>query len=156
MLHDLKEQKNDKYWLSVAQQIAMKSKCKKRQVGAVLVDIHGRVISTGYNGHPRQTCKDNICLREEIPSGSSMDLGFCCHAEMNAIIFADFKSMQEATLYLTHPPCAFCARHIMQAGITSLVYVNDGIERPDGLDLLRELLGGLQWFDMREYRSNEI
>lgn len=40
----------DWYWMDVAFLIATRSTCLRREVGCVLVDRRGRVLSTGYNG----------------------------------------------------------------------------------------------------------
>src|SRR6185369_17662947 len=37
-------------WLEVARAIAKQSTCLRRQVGCVLTDARGHVLSTGYNG----------------------------------------------------------------------------------------------------------
>jgi dCMP deaminase len=37
-------------WLEVARAVAKQSTCLRRQVGCVLVDARGHVLSTGYNG----------------------------------------------------------------------------------------------------------
>ena len=130
--------KDDIYWLSFAEKVAEKSRCQKRQVGAVIVDKFGRVVATGYNFHPRNTDKDHVCLRKDIPTGTRMDEGYCCHAERNAITFANFHDMQGASLYLTHAPCTTCACMILQAGISELVYYNDA-HSVNGVALIREL-----------------
>ena len=132
---------NDRKWLTVADCIASQhSQCKKRQCGAIIVDRHGRVAGTGYNFHPKKTGLDHVCLREGLKSGSDNDIGYCCHAEINAMIHTDFNAMQDATIYVTHAPCIQCARYILQSGIKRLVYYTDEQERIDGIDLIKALI----------------
>jgi len=147
-----KQRKDDLFWLSIAEGIAQKSKCQKRQVGAVIVDGYGRVVATGYNFHPRNTYKDHVCLRKDIPSGEQMDVGYCCHAERNAITFANFNDMQGATLYLTHAPCGSCACMILQAGIGDLVYYQDR-PSPDGIALIDDLVEDHDRIRIRAYNK---
>lgn len=52
----------DQYFMQLASLAAQRSNCMKRRVGCVIVRDH-RVISTGYNGTPRniQNCTDGGC-----------------------------------------------------------------------------------------------
>lgn len=43
------------------------------------------------------------------------------HAEANALHFAN-KDVTGCTIYVTHPPCAHCAAHIIQRGVVRVVY----------------------------------
>lgn len=117
----------DQYFLELADLVASRSTCLRRQVGAVLVRKE-RIISTGYNGAPRGLghCLELGCLREEmqIPSGHRYELCRGVHAEQNAIINAAFYgiSTQDAVIYCTNQPCIICARMIINAGIIKVVH----------------------------------
>ena len=66
------------------------------------------------------------CLRQKlnIPSGTQHELCFAAHAEQNAIIQAARYgvNINGATLYCTHQPCVICAKMIINAGISRVVY----------------------------------
>ena len=117
----------DEYFLQVADLVASRSTCLRRQVGAVLVRDE-RIIATGYNGAPRRIthCLEIGCLREQlgIPSGERYELCRGVHAEQNAIINAAYYgvSTKEAVLYCTNQPCLICARMIINAGIVKVVH----------------------------------
>lgn len=117
----------DDYFLKLADLVASRSTCLRRQVGAVLVR-NERIIATGYNGAPRglSHCLEIGCLRDElqIPSGHRYELCRGVHAEQNAIINAALYgvSTQDSVLYCTNQPCIICARMIINAGITKLVH----------------------------------
>ena len=120
----------DEYFLELADLVASRSTCIRRQVGAVLVR-NERIISTGYNGAPRGLghCLDLGCLRESmgIPSGQRYELCRGVHAEQNAIINAAYYGVatQGGILYCTHQPCIICARMIINAGVTQVVHRGD-------------------------------
>ena len=61
-----------------------------------------------------------------IPSGTQHELCFAVHAEQNAIIQAAKYgiNISGATLFCTHQPCVICAKMIINAGITRVVYKN--------------------------------
>jgi dCMP deaminase len=117
----------DQYFLELADLVASRSTCLRRQVGAVLVRKE-RIISTGYNGAPRGLghCLELGCLREEmeIPSGHRYELCRGVHAEQNAIINAAFYGIatQDSVIYCTNQPCLICARMIINAGIIKVVH----------------------------------
>ena len=56
------------------------------------------------------------------------------HAEQNAIIQAALHGVSTAgaTLYCTHQPCILCAKMLINAGVTKVVFRG---EYPDGLAL---------------------
>jgi dCMP deaminase len=117
----------DQYFMNIAEVVATRSNCSRRQVAAVIVKDH-RIISTGYNGTPRgiKNCFEGGCPRcsSEIPSGEGLEECICCHGEENAIVQAAFHgiSVKEGILYTTYSPCLLCAKMIINAGIKKVVY----------------------------------
>ena len=117
----------DNYFMEIAQVVARRGNCSRRQVAAVIVKDH-RVISTGYNGTPRgiTNCCDGGCPRcdSDTPSGSNLSDCLCCHAEENAIVQAAYHgiAVKDAVLYTTFSPCLLCAKMIINSGISEVVY----------------------------------
>ena len=114
----------DEYFMGVASLSAMRSKDPSTQVGACIVNADKRIISMGYNGMPRQ------CSDDEFPwdrEGNPLDSKylFVCHAELNAILNSAGGSVRGCTVYTTLFPCNECAKAIIQAGITEVVYMSD-------------------------------
>lgn len=124
-----------KYYLGIAEQVAARSTCIRRQYGAIIVK-DDRIISTGYNGSARgqENCSDiGRCWREEnnIPHGQQYEKCRAVHAEANAIINGNPADMIGAKLYLAgfengHPleearPCEMCQRMIKNAQISAVV-----------------------------------
>ncbi len=130
----------DEYFIEIARQVATRSTCLRRHVGAVIVRDK-RILSTGYNGAPRGLphCDVVGCLREKlgIPSGQRQEICRGLHAEQNAIIQAALHgvSIEGGTIYVTHQPCITCAKMIINAGIVRVVCA-DGY--PD--ELARQML----------------
>ena len=117
----------DNYFMEIAQVVARRGNCSRRQVAAVIVKDH-RVISTGYNGTPRgiTNCCDGGCPRcdSDTPSGSNLSDCLCCHAEENAIVQAAYHgiAVKDAVLYTTFSPCLLCAKMIINSGINEVIY----------------------------------
>ena len=117
-------------FMELAETVSGWSSCFKedRRVGAVVVRDK-RILTTGYNGAPQgvKTCKERAeCLRvvRRIPSGTRQEECYAVHAEQNAIIQAARigVSLAGAEMYCTHRPCAICAKMIINAGITRVIY----------------------------------
>ena len=149
---DEKQKQNDLYWLEVAKLIGRKSKCKRRKVGSLILDIYGRMVASGRNGHPRNSFKDDFCFRYDVKSHENMNAGACIHSEQNTLLFSNFKEIQDGTMYITCPPCEYCSPLIMQAGILRLVYLKDGFDEP-GIELLRNL-GADKLMEIISYEPN--
>jgi dCMP deaminase len=119
----------DEYFVEIARQVATRSTCLRRSVGAVTVRDK-RILSTGYNGAPRGVahCDEAGCLREKlgIPSGQRQEICRGLHAEQNAIIQAALHgvSVEGGTIYVTHQPCITCAKMIINSGIVRVVCAN--------------------------------
>jgi dCMP deaminase len=130
----------DEYFMEITRLVAKRSTCIRRQVGAILVKDK-KILATGYNGAPAglEHCLDVGCLRQQqnIPSGERHELCRGLHAEQNAIIQAAYHgvSIRAAKVYCTNLPCSICIKMIINAGITTVVYL-DGYADPLSLDLI--------------------
>jgi len=115
------------YFMNIAKQVATRSNCIKRKVGAIIVKDR-RIISTGYNGTPRgiKNCNEGGCPRCNawVDSGKMLEECFCNHAEENAIVQAAYHgiSIKDASLYTTFSPCLNCAKMIINVGIKEVYY----------------------------------
>lgn len=114
-----------------------------RKIGAIIVK-NKRILTTGYNGAPSgiMSCVERgECLRRKmgIPSGTRHELCYAIHAEQNAIIQAAKLgvSIDGATLYCTHQPCVICAKMIVNAGISRVVYAQ-GYPDEFSLDIFQQ------------------
>ncbi len=120
----------DEYFLKITNEVAQRSTCLRRQVGAVLV-LDKRILATGYNGAPKGLvhCTEIGCLRDKlgIPSGERQELCRGLHAEMNALLQAASYGipMEGATLYSTNHPCALCAKMLINCGVKRIVTISD-------------------------------
>lgn len=117
----------DNYFLEITRLVAKRSTCIRRKVGAVIVKDR-RILTTGYNGAPSGVshCLATGCLRQklDIPSGEKHEMCRGVHAEQNAIIQAAYHgvSIKGSTLYCTTLPCSICAKMIINAGISRIIY----------------------------------
>ena len=114
----------DEYFIQIAQVVATRSTCNRKQVGCVLVRDK-RILSTGYGGSIRGQphCTDVGCEIDPATGGCQRTV----HGEMNAIAQAarNGVSTEGATAYITLSPCSWCFRTLVNAGIVRVVFAEE-------------------------------
>lgn len=126
------------YYLNIAEAVAKRSTCLRKQVGCVIVN-RDEILSTGYNGAPRgrKNCIDlgYCCKKKFFPDVRHAGYDACrsVHAEQNALISAKRQDMIGATLYLVMYNqntkeyekdancCQMCRKMIINAGIKNII-----------------------------------
>lgn len=124
--------------MGVADVIALRSPCSRRQIGAVIVSPTNRIIATGYNGFPADmvmpgphggiadrhfpTCS-NDCPRGagKVEAGVGYDECLTIHAEANALMFCDRRDREGGMMYVTSATCISCAKLIANSGLSVVV-----------------------------------
>ena len=109
----------DEYFMNIAREVATRSTCDRKHVGAVVVRDRC-ILATGYNGSIRGLghCDDE---------GHMMEDGHCVrtiHAEANAVIQAarHGAGIEGAAIYVTASPCWPCFKMLANAGIARIVF----------------------------------
>ena len=124
----------DSYFIDIAFQVAERSTCTRRKVGAV-IGKDKRIKGTGYNGSPAG-------LPHCIDDGCAMLDGHCIrciHAEPNALLECTPDERRGATLYCTDRPCPECQKLIITSGIGRVVYARDYHPHTDWFALAEDM-----------------
>jgi len=129
----------ENYFLDMLPLVAARATCLRRKLGAIIT-INNRIIGTGYNGPPSGMPHCIVCNKDtnNLVSGTGQNLCYASHAELNAIAScAKYGvSTDNATIYISTTPCAYCAKAIVQSGIRRVVCLDT---YPD--ELAFEILG---------------
>ena len=115
----------DEYFMGIAMLAGMRSKDPNTQVGACVVNDENIIVSTGYNGMPKGCSDDEYPWEREGDFQNNTKYPFVVHAELNAILNSQGKSLMGATIYVALFPCNECAKAIIQSGIKEVVYLSD-------------------------------
>ena len=107
----------ERYFLTIAQAVSLRSHDGETKVGAVIVDENKRILATGYNGFP-PGAEDHL-----LPNLRPDKYLFMVHAELNAIATSR-QDLRNSALYSTHSPCRECAKAIITAGIKKVCFQN--------------------------------
>ncbi|NJR72718.1 MAG: hypothetical protein HC773_01415 [Scytonema sp. CRU_2_7] len=106
------------------------SHCVRLNVGAILVDSYTGDIITSCHNRPAKNhvhiCNDSGCI----------DI---IHAETLVILSSRTRDMSKCTMYVTHEPCYYCAKLIVESGISCVVFEKEYVSKTGhtgGLDLL--------------------
>ena len=109
----------NEYFMKIAEQVATRSTCDRKHIGAVIVRDK-TILSSGYNGSLRGAphCDD---------VGHDMENGHCVrtvHAEANAVAQAAKNGVRidEAEMYVTASPCLTCFKLIANCGIQTIYF----------------------------------
>lgn len=119
--------------LDVAVVTARRSTCLRRAVGAVLLDSHGHILSTGYNGVAAGVphCNDaddgiftHACPGATALSGTNLNACYAIHAEQNALLQCrDVQTIAEC--YVTTAPCITCTKLLMNTSCDAIIFLDD-------------------------------
>jgi dCMP deaminase len=125
-----KQHEKDSIYMEMAQVWSKNSKCKRMQVGSLIVKDKS-IISDGYNGSPSGF--PNICEVNDVT------LPYVLHAEANAItkLARGTQSSDGSTLYVTLSPCYECSKLIIQSGIRRVVF-SEIYRKPESIAFLAE------------------
>jgi dCMP deaminase len=123
------------YFMNLAKMVAERATCERLKVGAIIVRDR-RIIATGYNG---SVSGEVHC----IDDGCRLIDGHCIrtiHSEANAILqCAKYGVPTEgAEIYVTHFPCLYCTKLLIQAGIKRVFYEKDYHNDPYAIELLEK------------------
>ena len=135
----------DDIFMELAVNLAKRSHCIKRHVGAVLTK-DTRIISIGYNGPPSGTHNCDVeWPGVGCPRDSKGGCSLAIHAEQNAILYAVKNKTDVEGCHAIHHAftCLACARIIYSMGIKKVLYLNSyaehkGLASDEGVDFLKK------------------
>ena len=105
----------DNVWMRTAHIISERSYDPRHQVGAVVVtDDNTQVLAVGYNGNYSGGPNE---VESTLPGESGM-----IHAEINALLKMDYNNPKSKKMYITLSPCKMCAKAVVNAGISEVIY----------------------------------
>ena len=141
----------DNYFISMCDVVSTRSKDPSTQHGAVLVDEHKRVISTGYNGGCRRI-EDSL-----IDWSRPNKYSYIIHAEENALWTAERKNLEGCTLYITGIPCSKCMLRIAHSGVSVVVFGKKPSTCVDESDwMVTERIASLAGIEMRSHEGGDF
>lgn len=116
-------------YMGLALGLAARSTCKRLKVGAVIVSSdYSRVFGIGYNGNASGL--PNTCDSKE-PGNCG-----CLHAEDNALLKTNVGSEVDKIVFVSHAPCAYCAKRLVNKGGVRHVYYAELYRSDSGLKVL--------------------
>lgn len=169
-------------YMKMAMVMAELSHAIRYKVGCIIVSKDGQLISQGFNGTPSgyDNCCEEVmceckwiygCQKNAAPIEDVLNVEYCkdckfcklatkkevLHAETNAISKCAkwHSSTVDGTLYVTLSPCIDCAKLIIQAGITRLVYL-DEYRDVSGIKLLNKVGIKVQQLDITNKSLTDI
>ena len=122
----------EEVYMQFAETIALRSTCKRLKVGTVITTTdYRKVLAVGYNGNASGL--DNTCDREE-PGNCG-----CLHSEENAVINCDAPRETRKFVFVTHLPCAACAKRLINMGNVERIIYRNSYRKADAVELLERV-----------------
>jgi dCMP deaminase len=136
----------EEIYMRLAITLAERSTCKRLKVGTVITSTDFRkVLAVGYNGNASGL--HNGCDRDEVGNCG------CLHSEENAVINCDSPRSTEKVVFVTHLPCAMCAKRLINLGnVRRVVYAQDYRKR-DSVDLFAQVGITVSQLTLSAYQS---
>ena len=120
----------DEYFMGVALLASKRSKDPNTQVGACIVNTENKILSIGYNGLPHG-CSDDDFPWDRDGEYLKTKYPYVVHAELNAILNAQGKTLVGSRIYVALFPCNECAKAIIQSGIKEVIYLSNKYAESD-------------------------
>ena len=128
-------------YMDFAKAIANRASCKRLKVGTVVTSTDFRkVLAVGYNGNAAGLT--NGCDRDE-PGNCG-----CLHSEENAAINCDSPRYVEKYVFVTHLPCAACAKRLINIGNVKKVFFDTDYRKRESVALLSQT--GIELFKIED------
>ena len=149
----------DEYFMAIAKVSAMRSKDPSTQVGACIVDKNNRILSIGYNGAPNGY-SDDIFPWDREGNELETKYPYVVHAERNAILNyrGSRKDFEGAKIYVDLFPCNECAKEIIQAGISEVIYLSDKYANTNSVIASKRLFDacGVSYHELKDVKKKEV
>ncbi|WP_394835681.1 deaminase [Pendulispora rubella] len=122
----------EELYMTLAFGMARRSTCLRLQVGTVITSTDYRqVLAVGYNGNASGL--PNQC-DTDIPGACG-----CLHSEENACINCLSPRQLGKVVFVTHLPCAMCAKRLINLGGVAKIYYSEEYRKRDSLALLESV-----------------
>lgn len=149
----------DEYFMAIAKLSALRSKDPSTQVGACIVDKNNRILSIGYNGAPNGY-SDDIFPWDREGNELETKYPYVVHAERNAILNyrGSRKDFEGAKIYVDLFPCNECAKEIIQAGISEVIYLSDKYANTNSVIASKRLFDacGVSYHELKDIKNKEV
>ena len=119
-------------YLKLAETLAERSTCQRLKVGTVITSTdYRKVLAVGYNGNASGLA--NQCDRDEAGNCG------CLHSEENAVINCDSPRQVEKFVFVTHLPCAMCAKRLINLGNVKKVFYRQDYRKRESIELFSQV-----------------
>ena len=123
----------EEIYMRLALSLSERSTCHRLKVGTLITTVDFRkVLAVGYNGNASGLT--NGCDRKDEPGNCG-----CLHSEENAVINCDSPRHIEKIAFVTHMPCALCAKRLFNLGQVKKVYYHSEYRTSDACQLLNHV-----------------
>lgn len=119
-------------YMDLALSLSFRSTCQRLQVGTVIASLDLRkILAVGYNGNAAGLT--NGCDHPHTPGACG-----CLHSEENAVIACDCPRSEPKLIFVTHLPCAMCAKRLVNLGNVRKVYYSNSYRTETSKEIFQQ------------------
>jgi dCMP deaminase len=107
-------------WLNIALQMAKRSPAPDKKVGVVATGQDGVVLGYGWNYNADDSDPSTV-----DENGRTLDTTLHAEDELFARAMESGKTLEGATLYITHSPCMRCAARLKRAKVKRIYFLEE-------------------------------
>lgn len=108
-------------FITLAQFLAQRSDDPKTGVGAVIINEAQEILALGWNGFPTKALYGEFPRASHDDNAEDKKYPYMIHAEQNALLMRNTKSLTHGILFVTKTPCDECTPLIEMEGIKTVI-----------------------------------
>ena len=136
------DRKQATVFITLARFLAERTDDPKTGVGAVIVDKNRKVVGLGWNGFPTKAVYGQFPRTSDDGEEQGKKYSYIIHAEQNALLMRNTKSITGGILFVTKIPCHECTPLLEMQGIKTVVLDRTKLKNDSSKNKAKNVVSG--------------
>ena len=140
-------------FITLARFLAERTDDPKTGVGAVIVDKNRKVVGLGWNGFPTKAVYGQFPRTSDDDEVQGEKYSYIIHAEQNALLMRNTKSITGGILFVTKIPCHECTPLLEMQGIKTVVLDRTKLKNDSSKNKAKKVVSGTKQENQKNAKS---
>ena len=140
-------------FITLARFLAERTDDPKTGVGAVIVDKSRKVVGLGWNGFPTKAVYGQFPTTSDDDEVQGKKYSYIIHAEQNALLMRNTKSIRGGILFVTKIPCHECTPLLEMQGIKTVVLDRTKLKNDSSKNKAKNVVSGTKQGNQKNSKS---
>ena len=140
-------------FITLARFLAERTDDPKTGVGAVIVDKSRKVVGLGWNGFPTKAVYGQFPRTSDDDEVQGKKYSYIIHAEQNALLMRNTKSITGGILFVTKIPCHECTPLLEMQGIKTVVLDGTKLKNDSSKNKAKNVVWGTKQENQKNAKS---